>query len=434
VNLNFSKFAEERTARKEPPGLIFSQVTSSGFNYSSYGTISLESEKIPNPDTVFEIGSNTKLFTSLLLARLMDLGQVSLDDPIRDYLPSRIRVPERNGKQISFVHLATHSSGLPPMPDNFDFENVTDAYSNYDVEDLYRSLDKTTLHWDIGKSYVYSNLGYCLLGHLIEEIAGQPFEQLVTEHICNPLGMFDTRIQFDSRTNNIATPYMGSRRVPWLNFKAMGTAGALKSTAKDMSTFIAHNIGLLDSELSHAMKQCHEIFFTESELLKMGLGWHIQNRNSRKLFWHRGETLGQTSFVAFEPGSEAGVVMLSNMALGECCCDLAISHLDPLEMPREMSSHEFISLTLSELEKYVGEYRLDPSISFHITARNNHLLVALTGQKGGLMYPVTETVFETKDHRVSIQFLKADGNDVLMLKQHGIDRVAIKRGIRKDNG
>src|SRR5205085_8424519 len=109
--------------------------------------------------TIFEIGSATKVFTSLLLADMVQRGQVALDDPVAKYLPPTVKMPERHGRSITLVDLATHTSGLPRLPTNMTPKNQANPYADYSVEQLYQFLSNYQLTRDVGSQYEYSNLG-----------------------------------------------------------------------------------------------------------------------------------------------------------------------------------------------------------------------------------------------------------------------------------
>ena len=131
-------------------------------------------------DSLFEIGSITKVFTATLLADMVDRGEVALDDPVSKDLPETVRVPERNGRKITFVDLATQSSGLPRMPDNMHPRDPANPYADYTLEQLYDFLGRFTLTRDIGSQYEYSNLGVALLGGALARRAGASYEALLT--------------------------------------------------------------------------------------------------------------------------------------------------------------------------------------------------------------------------------------------------------------
>src|SRR6476469_3328162 len=114
-------------------------------------------------NTVFEIGSITKVFTNTILADMVSKGEVRLDDPVSKFLPTRVHVPERNGKKITLLDLATQSSGLPRLPSNLNPADATNPYADYSVTQLYEFLSSYVLTRDIGSQYEYSNLGMGLL-------------------------------------------------------------------------------------------------------------------------------------------------------------------------------------------------------------------------------------------------------------------------------
>jgi len=129
----------------------------------SWGTFDGGAKKVAG-DTIFEIGSVTKVFTSLLLADAVARGEVALDDPVSKFLPANVKVPERGGKKITLLDLATHTSGLPSTPNNLVPKDPSNLYADYTVGQLYDFLSSYTLPRDIGSQYEYSNLGVGLLG------------------------------------------------------------------------------------------------------------------------------------------------------------------------------------------------------------------------------------------------------------------------------
>src|SRR5262249_20556032 len=152
------------------------------------GRLAEDNDRHPDEDTIFEIGSITKVFTGLLLAEMVERGLVKLDDPIQKYLP--VPVPQ----EITLLHLATHTSGLPCDPPGWKPRNNNNPFADYGTKELYAFLSSWRLEREIGTRYSYSNLGMGLLGHLLSLRVNMSFEDLVTRRICDPLGMDDTRI------------------------------------------------------------------------------------------------------------------------------------------------------------------------------------------------------------------------------------------------
>jgi D-alanyl-D-alanine-carboxypeptidase/D-alanyl-D-alanine-endopeptidase len=206
-------------------------------------------------DTVFEIGSVTKVFTSLLLADMVQRGEVALTDPVAKYLPPGIKMPERGGRQITLQDLATHTSGLPRLPPNLAPKDPANPYADYSVEQLYQFLSSYQLTRDIGSQYEYSNLGGGLLGHALARRAGMDYGALVRSRICEPLEMKSTGITLSAGMK--ARMAVGHDRsldaVENWDLPALAGAGGLRSTANDLLTFLAANLGYTKSVLAPAM-------------------------------------------------------------------------------------------------------------------------------------------------------------------------------------
>ncbi len=149
-----------------------------------HGVRSLERQEPVEPNTLFQIGSITKVFTTTLLMKLRDEGLVGLDDPVEKYLPKNAAVPSwKNGDEVvapTLRHLATHGAGFPPNPPNRrNRPNSPSVMEPYSIAELYKGLAKTKLVFKPGTSWQYSNYGFGVLGHALERTAGRPYEELL---------------------------------------------------------------------------------------------------------------------------------------------------------------------------------------------------------------------------------------------------------------
>src|SRR5689334_14422922 len=145
-------------------------------------------------NTVFEIGSISKVFTSTVLAELVQEGKVRLEDPVQKYLPPSVHLPTRNGKEITLGNLAMQNSGLPRLPSNLKPADPANPYADYTVQQMYDFLSGYQLTRDPGAEFEYSNLGVGLLGHLLSRATGLSYEELERQLIWAPLGMTNTAI------------------------------------------------------------------------------------------------------------------------------------------------------------------------------------------------------------------------------------------------
>ena len=157
-------------------GVVIGVVTAQGTSFYSYGAMTAGGDRPVDETTLFEIGSVGKPFTALLLADAVERGDLSLDDAIDGDLPSAVVPPSGSGRSVRYQELATHTSGLPPVPENLDPDDWDNPYADYTVDQLYDAISGYELT-SLG-SYGYSNLGFGLLGHLLELRYGAPTKTL----------------------------------------------------------------------------------------------------------------------------------------------------------------------------------------------------------------------------------------------------------------
>lgn len=421
-----TQILQERVDKlKQTVGIVVGMVSEDGSEIYSFGKSSQDNSKKPDGDTLFETGSITKVFTSLLLADMVERGEMNLDDPISKYLPESVKVPTRDGKEITLRHLAAHTSGLPRIPDNFVPADMKNPYADYTVEDMYKFLSGYSLPGDIGEKYEYSNLGGGLLGHILALKAGTDYETLVKTRICEPLKMDSTVITLSSGLKkHLATGHdpAGNAVSNW-DFRALAGAGALRSTAKDMLKFVAANLGLLKSGLYSVMQKTH-IAQVDTGIpnLKVGLAWHILDLNGTEIVWHNGGTGGYHSFIGFVKKKGIGVVVLSNSA--NDIDDIGIHLLDnsfPLKNFEPAKGHTEIEVDPEIYNTYEGRYELAPNVFITINRSGNALYVQVTGQQELEIYPESESKFFLKVVDAQIQFNRNNAGEVesLTLLQNG---------------
>jgi CubicO group peptidase (beta-lactamase class C family) len=309
---------KERVKNGESVGLVVGFIDAQGRReYFSHGTLTKNGEESVDENSVYEIGSITKVFTCIVLADMVVNGELSLDDPAETHLPETVKMPSRNGNKITLEHLAANHSGLPRMPHNFRPRDIKNPYADYTAENMYDFLSSYTLQRDIGEKYEYSNLGMGLLGHVLSLKARMDYEQLIVERICHVLGMQDTVITLtESMKKRLAKGHTPMGEVPNWDIPTLAGAGALRSTANDMVTFLGANMGIERTSLLPAMDMTHEPRIDVSNDMKVGLGWHIRDNGKTQIIWHNGGTGGYRSFCGFVKHEKVGVVVLSNMNIG----------------------------------------------------------------------------------------------------------------------
>lgn len=270
----------------------------------------------PREDTIFEIGSITKVFTATLLALLVEERAVAFDDPVNRYLPADARLPSR-GRPITLLDLATHTSGLPRLPRGLLrlslLRHRHNPYAPFTLPRLERAIRTTRLRRAPGKKVRYSNFGAGLLGHVLARRVGNTYEELVRGRICEPLGLVDTRV--DVRGDDLARFADGHDRrgkpAPHWDIPTLAGAGALRSTVADLLRFLEFQHRDGPSALERAVRSTHEPRFRRLAF-EQCLGWVILPVHGLRVLWHDGGTGGFRSFAGFVEETETGVVVLSN--------------------------------------------------------------------------------------------------------------------------
>jgi CubicO group peptidase (beta-lactamase class C family) len=417
---------------KKSVGIVVGLIDDKGVRIISYGKPNKTSDQTVNGDSVFEIGSVSKVFTATLLADMVVRGEVKLDDPISKYLPKTVKTPTRNGKEITLLDLSTQTSGLPRMPTNFAPKDALNPYADYTVAQMYAFISGYTLTRDIGAQYDYSNLGVGLLGHILALRAGMDYETLVRKRIFQPLKMNNSSITLTpAMRGHLAGGHNPALLpVPNWDLPTLAGAGAIRSTVNDMLKFVAANIGLNKSPLLAAMQLAHQSRHdTGIPDLEIGLNWHILKRYNTPIIWHNGQTGGYHSFIGFDQKARKGIVVLSNASndIDDIGRHLLVGQY-PLANFTAPKERKAITLDPKVLNAYVGEYQLAPNFVITVTRAGDHLGLQATGQPRFELFAETETDFFLKNIDAQITFVKDNKGQVtqLVLHQNHVDQAARK--------
>jgi D-alanyl-D-alanine-carboxypeptidase/D-alanyl-D-alanine-endopeptidase len=379
-------------------GIVAGVIDPTGRRVVFHGTGEKGGARKVDADTLFEIGSVTKVFTSLLLADMVRRGEVALDDPVAKYLPAGTKVPEGGGKQITLVDLATHTSGLPRMPDNFAPMDPNNPYADYDVARLYAFLAGHQLRRDIGSKFEYSNLGVGLLGHALSRRTGMDYETLVRTRITEPLHMDSTAVTLTpALTTRLATGYDPSLD-PVANWDlgVLQGAGALRSSANDLLKLLAAELGYTPTPLKPDMDAMLAIRRSMgAPRAEQALGWQVFGFPQGEIVNHNGGTGGYRSYVAFDLKRRVGVVVLSNsesvMGVDDIGSYLMTGRPVAELPPPAPNPHVAVMVAPKVLAGYVGRYQLTPQAVIAITLEDGHLYAQLTGQGRFEVLPETQT-------------------------------------------
>jgi serine-type D-Ala-D-Ala carboxypeptidase/endopeptidase len=261
-----------------------------GTQFYGHGKMSSTSNATVDENTIFSIGSITKVFTTTLLADMVNKGLIKLDDPIEKYLPPNVTVPQYNGHKITIEDLATHTSGLPEFPGNYcssfdpaktgvqdpiqyrkDLFNCTKEYT---FDQFYQGLSNTTIPREPGSKVEYSTFGIGLLGHILTLKSNMSsFDNLLDDNILDVLGMNDTSFGLsESQKSRLAVGHLNGQELPTLNMSgSIAPGGALHSTVSDMLKFLSANMGLIKTKLDDAMQESHLVRLSTGQILPNNL-------------------------------------------------------------------------------------------------------------------------------------------------------------------
>ncbi|MEL7449851.1 MAG: serine hydrolase domain-containing protein [Pseudomonadota bacterium] len=340
-----------RHARRETGvvGMVVGAVAGDEVGLVGVGQKTVTDPTPPDGDTVYEIGSISKVFTGLLLADAVERGEATLDSRVQEYLPDGVSLPADIRDTITLRHLTTHSSGFPRLPANFasaiNAVQITfggDPHRRYVVEQFHEAVRTVELEFEPGSQSVYSNFGVSLLGEVLATRAGQPYEQLMQMRVAQPLGMTSTAVKLDDAMRSRLAPgyrsvlqlgpgQLALKSATWDMPDHYAGAGGIRSTGKDMLRFLQANMGKLDSSLAPAMSASHEALMQMEPSLAIGMNWLRRTRDGLGpvVLWHNGATGGYRSFLAFTEDGRFGVVVLANTAVP--LDDVAVDLLEVIE-------------------------------------------------------------------------------------------------------
>ncbi|MEM6800245.1 MAG: serine hydrolase [Bacteroidota bacterium] len=407
----------------ENQNIIIGVIDEKGKHYYSYGYISGKTKIAPKKYTLYEIGSISKVFTSLALAQATIEEKCRIEDPLDAYLPEGLALNLYEGSPILLKHLSNHSSGLPVVPDNMPMADPGNPYADYDRDLMNEFLQSYQLTRSPENKFEYSNLAVGLLGELLADLEGISYEAMIAEKICKPLGMDNTTLSLNEDQKLRLSPgHKGSKEVANWELGSMAGAGGIRSTASDMLNFLIYQMSMQSSSLSKAMKLSQKGTFALNQSDSVALGWFIKQSADSKIIWHNGETGGYHSFLGFDKAKKRGIVVLANTAIS--IDDIGFHYLDPNLPLKEIK--EVKKLGIESLDALVGVYELALGREIQVRRKDLQLSAQLTGQSPFEIYPESESRFFLRQVDAEIEFSKNEQGEIesLTLYQNGFEQLA----------
>lgn len=387
-----------------------------------YGYKDVTGKTMNDVNTIFQIGSVTKQFTSAVIMQLEQEKKLSVQDKLAKYFPNFPR-----GADITIENLLTHTSGIYNYTGDTAFmkNQVTVPHSHEEMMALFMNKP---LGFEPGTKWEYSNSNYVLLGYIIEKVTAKPYEQAVRERILAPLKMNSSGFDFAHLANpGKATGYFRLGKIPQqapvIDSTASFAAGALYTTVGDLFKW---DRGLYTNQV--LSPESRRKVFTPYKH-KYGYGWIIDSAFSRLFVAHGGGIYGFTSYIMRFPTEETVIILLDNSSsssLEAVARNLAAIVFDqPYQLPEIVKE---ISVPESILKSYVGEYELKPDFIITISSENGSLALQATGQPKLSLHAQSENIFFIKEVDIKIEFVRDENGMVtkLIVHQTGMDLPAKK--------
>ena len=376
-----------------------------------------------NGDTLFEIGSVTKVFTALLLADAVQRGEVALPTLWRSTFlrtPSsgaRRKEDHAAGSGHAYIRVAAPSV-------EFHSERPANPYADFTVAQLYAFLATYELPRDIGAEYEYSNLGAGCSPPL-SRLAGTDYETLVRTRITMPLAMKSTAITLsDALKKRLAPGHDAHSSAFRTGTCDAGRRRRTRSTANDLRNLLAAHLRTTSSPLAPAITSMLAVrrpISTSGQ--QIALGWHIAHGpEGREIIWHNGGTGGYRSYIGFDPKNRTGVVVLANTFNTIGVDDIGQHLLDPASPLLEAAKpRKEITVDPKVLDAYAGTYELAPKFALTVTREGNRLFAQATGQQKAELFPESDKKFFYKVVEAQITFQTDDQGRAtgLILHQNG---------------
>jgi len=372
-----------------------------------YGYRNATDKVANNEQTIFQLGSVTKQFTSAVILKLQEEKKLSVSDKLSKYFPGYPK-----GDSITIEQLLTHTSGIYNYTNDGKFmaNEVTKSANREMMMALFK--DKP-LDFSPGSSWSYSNSGYSLLGYIIEAVTKKPYEQAVRKYIFTPLKMTHSGFDFTHlKSNEKAIGYFKLNdkekvEAPIVDSSVSFSAGAIYSTISDL--YLWHKALQKNSILS---REQQEKAYTPVKN-RYGYGWSIDSIEGKRRVSHGGGIHGFITTIARVPEDDICIVLLSNASnttLGEISKSIfAILYGKEYELPKERTE---IKLPEEKLKEYVGEYELNKDLHVVISLKEGALVAIPTGQKTEILYAEKEDLLFVKSQDIQLEFTRNEKKEI----------------------
>lgn len=409
---DFTKEIEALVASKYNNGPAVSVLLSKDFEptYSLIkGAANIEQGVQASQQSKFRIGSVSKQFTAIAILKLMEAGKLRLSDTIQRFLP---HFPVKS-HPIRIEHLLTHTSGLAEITEmEVFFEQL--MKNGCQPDSLVNYFKDEALEFIPGSQFSYNNSGYHLLGLIIEEIAGVPYNEFILKELLSVAGMSNTTADTTAAiiSNRVAGYELVDDHLQNATFIDMSipfSAGNLLSTAQDLNKWYQALFSYkIVSQAS--LNKAHTAYqFNDGSLSNYGYGWFVDSLQGEKVVSHEGGINGFLASVWFVPQQNLLTVVLSN-----CMCNptyKTAEHITAYGIGKPLAQKKKVDLPRSVLEKYVGTYKMDGEL-WSVSIKDEALYFQFANGNGHPIYPSSTNEFFAEEWDTKFIFIEKDGKIV----------------------
>tara|TARA_B100000809_G_scaffold159165_1_gene156533 strand:+ start:759 stop:2411 length:1653 start_codon:yes stop_codon:yes gene_type:complete len=383
---------------------------------NAFGLANLELDSKAVPGNVFEIGSITKQFTAVAILMLEEQGKLSVDDTITKYIPDY----PTQGKTITVHHLLNHTSGIQSYTGMASFRTL--ARTDMTPTELIDKFKNEPMEFDPGTKFKYNNSGYILLGHIIEVVSGQSYEDFIQTTIFDKVSMSSSYYGsmpnvIPNRASGYSETETGYRNAEYLSLTLPYAAGSIMSTTTDLLKWqnaISANTLIKRSTLEKAINGST---LDTGEAIPYGYGWIKGDVNGSTTVEHSGGIFGYSSNGIYLPEENVYVIGLTNCDCGNV--GALVSNVAAMAIGKPFAKKEdAIALSDAQLSKWVGAYEYDEVIR-HITLKGTQLFSQREGGNNLEIYPMTDSNFIFDGGDTAYDFYTENGNRMVTMKING---------------
>jgi CubicO group peptidase (beta-lactamase class C family) len=354
---------------------------------AAYGLLSAATRVPVTTDSLFQVGSITKVWTASMIMQLIDEGRLSLDTTVAGVLPGVQLGAKDVGGQVTVAHLLTHSSGI-------DGDIFTDTGRGDDCVQRYVDvLADAASAYPAGDAYSYCNSGYVLLGRIIEVLDGRPWNWSLRARLADPLGLTQTAtLPEEAILHRAAVGHRdGAPVTVWGLPRSVGPAGGIVASAHDLLVFtrlhldggIAPDGSRVVGEASVSAMQQPRAPVPNFALpgTAIGLGWRMSRWGSRTIIGHDGDTIGQSAYLRVDPATGVAACLLTNSSesapLYRAVFAEVIEDWPEITMPADPQPADSARLAGEDLGRHAGRYER-ASRRFDVSVRGGLLRIVIT--------------------------------------------------------